>query len=139
MFALVSSSRVKHQSISEVNQQGVSAMNYISRAIQGADSITSPGPGATAVSLVLTVPDAGSSPTTFNVSGGVVNVTEGLGSPLALTGGKVTVDSLSFTNLSGPGSPGIVQINLTLSRVNSSGRNEYSYQKTFIVSEAIRR
>jgi type II secretory pathway pseudopilin PulG len=64
-------------------------------------------------------------------------VTEGVGSPVALTNSKVKLSGLTFTNLSRTGTPGIVQISFTLSRFNPSSKNEYDYQKTFTGSAEV--
>lgn len=137
-FALAHSSRVKNQSISEVHQQGASAVEYIAQTIRNASAITSPVPGSSSGTLTLAVPDAGLSPTVFSSNAGILQVTEGAATAEMLTGGKVQVDDVAFTNLSQASIPGVIRIELTLSRINSAGRNEYDYQQTFITSGSLR-
>jgi type II secretory pathway pseudopilin PulG len=68
-FATSTESRVKNQSINEVNQQGTLAMERITQTIRNADSITSPVTGATDDSLTLVVPTGAQSPTIFDLGG----------------------------------------------------------------------
>lgn len=140
-FALVFDARVKNQSISEVNQQGIAMMEHITQTIRNADAVTVPAVGATGASLTLTVPTGSLSPTIFNLSGGSPNtlqIKEGTGATVPLANSKVQVTSLTFKNLSRPSTPGVVQVSFIVSRVNSSGKNEYDYQKTFIGTAALR-
>lgn len=298
-FATVSDARIKNQSISEVNQQGVAALEQITQTIRNADTVTLPAAGTSGATLNLTVPTAGRSPTIFDLSGtstimgynadggstdtsnsnfinatkftagatgtvstlyamvgptigtspnnkaqmaiysgtsaapttllasssevaltanswvafGIpsVNITsgqvywigyntngttttqngmryhtgasnqsvyvsrtygtwpstwpggtnsnfefsvyapivtaaggavalqvkEGTGSTVPLTNNKVTVSGLTFKNLTRPGTPGVVQVSFTISRLNTSGKDEYNYQKTFTGTAAI--
>lgn len=137
-FGVITSDRVKNQSISEVNQQGAIAMDYLTTTIRNASSITSPAAGATAASLTVVVPTASLSPTVFSLNGTVLQVAEGAGAAVPLTGGQVSISGLSFKNLTRSGTKGTVQISFIASRVNTTGRNEYDYQKTFVTSVMIR-
>lgn len=67
-----------------------------------------------------------------------VQIKEGTSAAIALTSDKVAVSGLTFKNLSRTGTPGVVQVSFTVSRVNSSGRNEFDYQKTFTTTVALR-
>jgi len=137
-FGTTLDARVKGQSISEVEQQGAIVMDYILQTIRNADSITAPGTGLTANSLTLVVPTGALSPTIFDLSGTTLQVKEGAGAAVALTNSKVQVNNLTFKNLSRGSTPGVLQVSLQMSRVNPSGRNEYSYQKTFTSTAALR-
>lgn len=138
-FATVAEARIKNQTISEVDQQGTAAMEYMSRTIRNATSITSPAAGASAASLTLVVPTGALSPTVFSLSSSALRVQEAAGAPVTLTGGKVQVTALTFANLTRSGTSGIVQISMTLSRINPSNLNAYDYQQTFVTSVAILR
>lgn len=138
-FATVADARIKNQSISEVNRQGELTLDLITQTIRNADSITVPAAGASGASLTLAVPTGALSPTIFNLSGAnALQIKEGAGSVVPITSDDVTVSALTFTNLTRSGTPGIVQVSFTLKRVNTSGRNQYDYQKTFISSAAVR-
>lgn len=136
-FATVAEARIKNQTISEVDQQGTAVMQYLSQTIRNATSITSPAAGASGASLTLVVPTGALSPTVFSLSSSVLRVQEGAGATVALTGGKVQITNLTFTNLTRSGTSGVVQISMTLSRVNPSNLNAYDYQRTFVTSVAI--
>ena len=84
------------------------------------------------------MPTAANSPTVFSVSGGVLQIKEGTAAAVALTNNKVRVDSLAVSNLTRTGTSGVAQLSLTLSRINSAGRNEYDYQRTFTTSVGLR-
>lgn len=131
-------SRIKNQTIAEVEQQGLQVMQIITQTTRNAEAITLPAQGASASSLTLDVITGASDPTVFDLSGGVIRIAEGAGSPVALTNSRVTVSSLSFSNLSRASTPGTVRISFTLTHVNPDGRNEYSFTKTFIGSATLR-
>lgn len=137
-FVMTVESRVKTQSIMEVDQQGALLMDHITQTIRNADTITSPTAGTTSASLTLTVPTGSLSPTIFNTSGNIAQIKEGTGATVSLTNSKVDVTGLIFRNLTRSGTPGIIQVSFTISRVNPSGRSEYTYQKTFTSSAALR-
>lgn len=130
--------RIKNQSIAEVDQQGMAAMEYMSQTIRNADSITSPTLGTSGASLTLAVPTGTLSPTVFNLDGTALQLQEGTGAAIALTSSKVQISSLIFRNLSRASTPGMIQISFIASRTNTSGRNEYDYQKTFTTTVALR-
>lgn len=140
-FGTATDARVKNQSVAEVEQQGLAAMEYILQTIRNADAITAPATGATTSSLTVTVPTAALSPTIFSLSGGTPNalqVKEGAAAQIPLTNSLVQVSGLTFKNLSRASTPGVVQISFTIDRVNAANRNQYDYQKTFTATMAIR-
>jgi type II secretory pathway pseudopilin PulG len=137
-FGTAIDTRIKTQSIAEVDQQGALAADTIAQTIRGADSITLPSSGTSAASMSLAVPTVALSPTVINLNGTTLQIKEG-GSPVtALTSPNVQVTGLTFVNLTRASTPGIVQVTFTVARTNISGRNEYSYQKTFTTSTALR-
>jgi len=138
-FGMSSEARVKAQSISEVEDQGTAAMDYITQTIRNSYSITTPAAAASGASLTLVVPTTALSPTVFSLSGTALQVKEGAsGSNVALTSGDVQMSNLTFKNLTRSGTSGIVQVSFTLTRTNNSGgRNEFDYSKTFTSSAEI--
>lgn len=137
-FGTTLDARLKNHSVSEVNDQGTFAMDAMVQAARNATSITSPVATASSSGFTVVVPTGSLSPTIFSVSGGVLQIKEGVGATVPLTNNKVTVSSLTVTNLTRSGTSGILQISLTLSRINPSGRNEYDYQRTFTTSVGLR-
>jgi type II secretory pathway pseudopilin PulG len=136
-FGTAVDARVKNQTIAEVNDQGVATMDYITQTVRNASSITSPAAAGTGSSLTLVVPTGSLNPTIFNLSGTTLQVKEGTGTAVALTSDDIQVSNLTFKNLTGSGTTGIVQISFTLSRVNPNNQNAYDYQKTFISSAEV--
>ncbi len=135
---LLMASRVKNQTIAEVEQQGMQGMNLITQTIRNAQTITSPTIGTSASSATLDVVTASLDPTIFDLSGGAIRITEGAGLAIALTNSRVTASSLTFYNLSRADTPGTIRIQFTLTHVNPSGRNEYEYAKTFYGTASLR-
>lgn len=131
-------SRVKNQTISDVEQQGTALMQIITQTTRNAQSITSPTTGTSASSATFDVVTAGVDPTIFDLSGGAIRITEGAGSPVSLTNSRVTASGLTFQNLSRTSTPGIIRVQFTLTGVNPEGRQEYNYSKTFYGSASLR-
>lgn len=130
--------RIKNQTIAEVDQQGLQVMHVITQATRNAEDITSPVAGASASAMTLDVVTAVADPTVIDLAGGVIQITEGAGSAVALTNSRVTVTDLTVQNLSRTATPGTVQIQFTLTHTNPTGRSEYAYTKTFIGSATLR-
>lgn len=137
-LSLLIESRIKNQTVAEVQQQGVQVIETITQIARNAENINTPSQGANAPSLSLDVIVSGNDPTVFDLSGGVIRVVEGAGSPVALTNARVAASALVFQNLSFAGTPGTVRIQFTLTHINPTGRNEYSFAKTFIGSATLR-
>lgn len=129
-LATLLQSRVKYQTMSEIEQQGAQVMQMMTQSVRNATTISTPLAGASGASLSLAVA-APNNPTVFDVSGGVLRMTEGVGSPIPLTNSRVTASGVTFYNLSRTGTPGIVRIEFTLTHVNSAGLNEFDYRKSF--------
>ncbi len=137
-FYIFPEARVKNQTIMEVEEQGAMIMDLITQIIRNAETINAPLAGSSTSSLSLDVVNAALDPTLFDLSGSTLRITEGAGSPVALTNSRVVVSGLTFQNLSRPSTPGIVRVQFTLQYANPEGRYEYQYQKTFYGSAAIR-
>ncbi len=131
-------SRVKNQTIAEVEQQGLQVMQMITQSIRNADSITSPTIGDRTASLELDVATERDDPTIFDVSDGAIWITEGGESPVALTNSRVAVSSFTLQNLSRPDTPGIIRISFVLDHVNPEGRQEFGFSRVFSASAGLR-
>lgn len=125
-------SRTKNQTIAEVEQQGSQVMQLITQTTRNATVINSPAIGNSAASLSV-------DSTVFDLSGGFIRIKEGAGATVNLTSSKVTVSSLNFQNLSRVGTPNIIRISFTVTYINSSGRNEYSFTQNFYGSAGLRK
>lgn len=138
LLGMLLQSRVKNQTIAEVEQQGLAAMQLITQTARNAETITSPAIGASSASLTLDVVTVASDPAIFDLASGVIRSQEGTGAVDSLTNPRVTASALTFQNLSRPGTPGTVRVQFTLTHVNPSGRNEYDFNKTFYGSATLR-
>src|SRR6185369_3187743 len=131
-------SRVKNQTIAEVEQQGLQVMQMVTQAIRNADAISSPALGTSAATLSINTLVAANNPTVLDLSGGVIRIKEGAGSVVSLTNSRVAASALTFRNLSRSGTTGTLRIQFTLTYVNPPGRNEFSFTKTFIGTATLR-
>ncbi|MFZ6036179.1 MAG: PilW family protein [Patescibacteria group bacterium] len=129
--------RIRTESISEVEQQGVHVLRVMTQAVRSATTLQAPASGTGQV-LTIDVADAALSPTTFSVVDGTLMITQGAGSSVALTSRQVAVDTFSVTSVTTPGSPGAVRIVLQLSRRNAGGQYAYSYEQTFYATASLR-
>lgn len=130
--------RVKHQTIAEVDGQGIQIMQIIGQVVRNAEGINTPQEGSSGSTLSIDASGDTNDPTVFDVSGNTLRITEGGGSAAALTNERVEVSNVIFRNLSRVDTPGVVQIEFTLTHANPEGRNEYAYEETFIYSAALR-
>lgn len=137
-LSLVLGARVKNQTIAEVEQQGVMAIQLITQTMRNATQINSPTPGSSASSLSLNVTDAAKTPTVFAGQAGILRITQGTALPVAITSPKLIASSVSFQNLSRSGTKGVMRIIFTLTHVNSQGVNIYDYSQTFYGSATLR-
>ncbi|MBN1778639.1 MAG: prepilin-type N-terminal cleavage/methylation domain-containing protein [Candidatus Buchananbacteria bacterium] len=137
-LSILLQSRIKNQVIAEVDQQGVQIIQIITQAIRNADIINSPTQGVNSTSLSLNTYNVGNNPTVFSLNSGVVRMTEGAGIAVDLNNSRVAVSNLSFYNLARTDTPGLIRISFDLTYINSSGRNEYDFSRTFYASAAVR-
>lgn len=131
-------SRIKNQAIAEVEGQGAAALQVIAQSIRNASGINAPSSGSNASTLSLAVDSAGNDPTVFDVASGILRMKEGASIATSLTNSRVVVTNLVFSNLSRSGTLGTVRIGFTVTATNTSGRNEYSFSKDFVMSATLR-
>ncbi len=131
-------SRVRRRSIAVVEQEGLRTTELIAFSIRNSLGITTPLPGATATTLTLTVDATSSSPTVFSFATGTIRITEGTGTPIALSSSRTIASALIFTNLTPTSTPGTLRFSFKLDAVAPTGRGEYAYGRTF-TSSASRR
>jgi len=136
-FSLILQSKNRSQTISEVDNQGLIIMHLMTRTIRNSTSITSPSVGVSASSLTLVVPDGTRSPTIFNATSGVLNITEGTGAAITLSSNRIIISNLSFNNVTKSGTTGTIKISFTLTYNNTAGRQEFNYSQTYNDSASI--
>lgn len=137
-LSILLGSRVKNQTITEVEGQGLYLVQIITQAIRNSENINAPPEGATSPVLSLDVPDVLKNPTVFDENGGVVRISEGANTPIPLTSSRIVISDLVFWNLSRGGTPGTLRIKFLLSHINPEGKNEYDYAKVFYSSATLR-
>jgi Tfp pilus assembly protein PilW len=138
LFFTVTGVKIKSRTITEVEQQGVQAMQYMTQTIRNATGVTSPLTGSNGPSLTITVADVSKSPTIFTLVSGTLYVQEAGGATIPLTSSRVVVSALTFQNLSRSSTSRIVRIAMTVQYNSASPLNEYQYSQTFVDSAGIR-
>lgn len=136
---VILSSRVKNQTIAEVEQQGAQVVQIITQTLRNGSAINSPAIGTSGSSLSVVTYDSGKNPTIFDLASGVIQIKEGTGSAVPLTSNRIVASGLTFQNLSRSGTGGTVRIQFTLTYLNPQNKNEFSYAKTFYASGDIRK
>lgn len=131
-------SRVKNQTIANVEQQGFQAMHLIAQTARNAEAVTIPRIGANASFLEIDVVNSNNDPTVFDLADNMIRITEGDTPPVSLTNNRVTASSFLIQNVSRSGTPGSIRVQFTLRSVNPESRNEYAFEKTFIGSATLR-
>lgn len=131
-------SRIKNQTIAEVEGQGVAVLQIMAQSIRNASGVNAPSPGSSASMLSLTVDNSGNDPTVFDIASGALRMKEGSSTAINLTNSRVVVSNLTVTNLSRSGTLGTVRIECTVAAKNISGRATYSFSKTFVASATLR-
>jgi len=130
-FGTIITSRVRNQSIAEVNDQGAQAMDLMLQTIRTATSITTPAAAGSGSSLTVVVPTSSQSPTIFNLSGTALQIKQGAAAAVSTTSNKVQITSITFKNLTRSGTTGIVQVSFVMKHYNPDNHNEYDFQRTF--------
>lgn len=138
LLGMLLQSRIKNQTVAEVEQQGLAVMQLITQTARNAEAITSPAVGTSSAALTLDVVTVVNDPTIFDLASGVIRSQEGTGAVVSLTNSRVTASALTFQNLSRPGTPGTIRVQFTLTHGNPSGRNEYDFNKTFYGTASLR-
>ena len=130
-FVVTLQSRVKNQTIAEVEQQGARVMQIITQKIHNATTLTSPAQGVSSSSLNLN-----SGGIIFDLATNTIRIDEG--TPVNLTSNKVLATDLSFYNLSYTDTPGIIRIQFTLTYDNPAEKKVHEYSQTFYGSANLR-
>lgn len=131
----LTSTRMYTQSVLEVNNQGSQVMRLITQTLRNGSSVNNPTIGNTSSILSVVAHSPMIDPTVFSLSDGVIYITEGSMSPIALTNNKVVVSDLVFSNFSRIGAPSIIKVTFTI----NSSQSQYPYSTTFDGSGAIRK
>lgn len=137
-LSLLLESRIKNQTIAEVEQQGLLVLQVITQTARNSETITLPAVGVSTSSLTLNVINVVNDPTIFDADAGTIRIKEGVAPVIVLTNSRVIASALTFQNLSRSGTPGTVRIQFSLTHTNPEGRNAYAFTKTFVGSATLR-
>ncbi|MBA3679123.1 type II secretion system protein [Candidatus Saccharibacteria bacterium] len=145
MFVAISSisQRVHNQAVTEVDYQGEAVISQITQQLRNATAVSTPGTGTTSSSLSFSTLIAANNPTIYDIindgSRNRLRIREGISATTNyLTNNKVTVDSLSFNNVTATGGKNSIKIQLTISAYNPSNRSELQFQKTYYGTATLR-
>lgn len=129
----------KLQTIEDVGQNSRFALDAMARAISNAQSVTTPAFGASGTVLTIQTSSAATSPTSFFLSNGAVNVKEGSSPTTSLMADEVTVQSLRFTDVSGNSTTTAIRIEMSVSSTNPNLDPDLAFGETFRATAAVRK
>ncbi|MBI5306179.1 type II secretion system protein [Candidatus Wolfebacteria bacterium] len=132
-------SKAKFTAMEEVNHNARFILEKMAVATRNAQSVNSPLAGASGGILSLQMADAAKNPTIFDVSNGVLRITEGAGATANLTTNKVIVTNIQFSNVAYPNNTGAINTVLGIKYINPNNRQEYKFENTFYASAIIRK
>jgi Tfp pilus assembly protein PilW len=125
----------------EAQQNARIALERISRTIREANGLNvgSSTFGSHPGVLSLSMDNAAVNPTVFDISGGVLRITEGVGAPQALTSDDFNVTNLVFTNRSISGRTTNIKTEITVTHPNPQNSEifdaEVSLRSTSVIRE----
>lgn len=132
----LNSARLKNKTDLEIQYQGKNIIRTITQTIRNSRSIDFPALSQS--SDTLTVVSDGPATSTFSIDNGILVVTENGGPPIPLHNNLVNIESVVFSNLSKPSTPGTVHIEFTLSGATTSIQENYQSDINFWGSASIR-
>jgi hypothetical protein len=135
MFTVIKS-RVKSQTIIEVEHQGNQVIHLITESVRNAQSVESPIPHESGSTVSLTSFDYEENPTIISIVDGIVYLQEGSSDPVQITSSRILVTSLEISNISSDSR--IFRISVEVTHRNPENKIEYNFTETFTGSAAIR-
>jgi len=132
LFVQIQSVFIKSQVVSEVEGQGIQAMQIVIQTIQDSVEVVTPTLGNDSASISLNLDNGSLDTTDISIDGdGSLQIIESGGTPIQLTNGRVIVSNLLFSNFSSSTEYSSIRVEFDLSHVNLSNRNEFSYTRNF--------
>lgn len=142
MFLFVlQDSQVRNKVIAEVEQQGIQAIQEITKTIENARRIASPSPGSGGVLLELFMEEGDIDKIVFYEENGVLWEHQDLHEPVRLMNSRVQVSDLRFQNLATNGSPtsrDIIRVEFLLTYITATTKQIYNYSQHFYGSAILR-
>ena len=137
IFIAFTGTRGQTESRVEVQQSQRFAVETMVQAIHRAIGVNDP----VGASLSLAMANSTLNPTVFDVSAGILRITEGAGSPANLTSDLTNVSSLTFTKITNATTTGVattsVKIDFTLEYKNNS-KPQLKYSKNVVTTAIIK-
>ena len=125
--------RVKNQSIVEVEQQGQIIMIDLTRAVRNADTVN--GLPAATTGTTLSITENGNT-SVYSLENGRLVVSVNGSDNTPLSGSKIEISNLVFSNFGRPGTKGLFRIEYTVSRSNPLAGAGPALSRTFFGSAA---
>lgn len=136
----ISQSFIKQRVISEVTQQSTRIIDLINTSIRNGVNINTPTPGNQSETLSIETSIGATNPTVYSLDSGVLYISEGGGSNVALTNNNILISNLNFRNLSQitTTTTGTISVYFDTNYINDSNRSEYSYQESYFSGATLR-
>ena len=138
----ISDLRNKNYVTQEVQANARTALNLITQKILSANSVNIGSSifGSDPGELSLSMTNESKNPTiiNLNVDNGILQITEGLSSAVAVTSNKVKITNLVFANLTSTGEKENIRIQMTVEYNNAEGDIKYNYSQTIQTAISLR-
>lgn len=131
--------KLKNELITEVEQQGALAMNYMIKNIKNSKQIISPNLGEVSDNLSLLLENPESEALSFSLTNSNLAALENNQDLLNLNSDKVFIEDLKFVNSSRASTPGLITISFKISGRSYLGKNELFYSANFYDSGSIKK
>jgi type II secretory pathway pseudopilin PulG len=138
VYGIVIESKVRQRTLTEVSEEGSRMMQIMTQTVRNAVSLNAPLPTETGYVLSLYVIDPLKNPTLFYVNDNNLLIAEGGGTPVVLNSNNLSVSNLEFSNLSGSGTNGTVNIKFTLSSNSTNIQKIYQFSQDFESNATVR-
>lgn len=134
-----SRSRVKAQTITEVEYQGDHSLRLIDEVIRNSINITTPAIDTSGSVLTIETNDPSTNPTSIYLEDEQIYLKEGSSDPVMITSSKIKTLSLVFTNVSIVESLPLLRTEISITHINPENRMEYNYSENFNLTSSIRK
>ncbi|MEX0930556.1 MAG: hypothetical protein WDZ79_02635 [Candidatus Paceibacterota bacterium] len=121
-----------------IEAEGSAALTRIRQAIRSAEGVSNIEPGASDSALELVMSDSATDPTVIERDGTTLTISQGGGSPVALTSSLVEVTALAFRNLAAGDEHDTIQISFTLKVPERADTTGEVYEREFVGSAHLR-
>jgi type II secretory pathway pseudopilin PulG len=121
ILSTVTKTQVQESSQNEISGQLNFALSTIQRLVRDS-SLIEVDAGVSTSTLKLRMPNLEKDPTLVYLSNGQIYVKQGNGQAASITSNNVNVDSLEFKKVSQPPAKDVVQVNISISQTQQSGK-----------------